>query len=680
MRILRNNWPVVLAIAVLWGTIFVLLRLSLARNQGHLVYALDDGYVEMAIAKNFSRFGVWGVTRYEFASATSSILWPLLLAVVYAVFGVSEIAPLILNIICATLVVGAGYLILKPVSLPGVYRFLLLLLLIFLAPMATLVFTGMEHVAHILLTIVFAFLSAGVLARQSFAWRDRDSLALLALAPLLTLVRYEGVFLVFTVCVLLLCRRRVLYSIALGSLALAPVGIYGWISIRHGAYWLPNSLLLKGVLPIYSVASFLYHARDTFFGTPHVSLLMLLALCAYLLRPRRPRAESTSDLFLLIIFLGTSTLHLVFAAVGWFYRYEAYLVALGILVSGKLLWQAFSAWASSVKGSRPRFGIAAGIALLLIGSNTFVLARRGAAALRKTPLAASNIYGQQYQMATFLRDYYQGKTVAASDVGAINVLADIECLDVFGLASMEVVKAKLQHAYSTQKIYEMGKHRAAQIAIVSDEWLDEYGGAPVEWIWVGEWRIPDNVICRSDRVEFYAVNPAEVDNLRSHLQAFSSRLPPGVTETACRDFPLFELGRRVDLTTSVADQYLCRGWSAPEATLRWSDKEKALIVFGLDQIKGSTLRIKLTPFLAPGKVAFQRVKVSLNDQPLSSLVLTEPKELVLVLPANILRHQNVLVLELPDATSPALLGIGPDARLLAVRAEWMEIGPEPGGR
>src|SRR5467141_1610984 len=108
MRFLRNKWPVVIAIAVLGATIFVLLRLSLARNQGHLIYALDDEYIGMAIAKNFSRFGVWGVTRYGFTSATSSILWPLLLAAVYAVFGVSEVAPFVLNIICATMVVISG--------------------------------------------------------------------------------------------------------------------------------------------------------------------------------------------------------------------------------------------------------------------------------------------------------------------------------------------------------------------------------------------------------------------------------------------------------------------------------------------------------------------------------------------------------------------------------------------
>ena len=282
-------------------------------------------------------------------------------------------------------------------------------------------------------------------------------------------------------------------------------------------------------------------------------------------------------------------------------------------------------------------------------------------------------------MATFLRDYYQGATVAANDVGAINVLADTRCLDVFGLASMEVARAKVENTYSGTRIYEMGRDGNAQIAIVYDEWLDEYGGAPPQWIWLGEWRIPDNVICRSDRVQFYAVNPAEADNLRSHLEEFATRLPPGVTEKGCRVFPHYVFGTRIDLTLPEADKYLCRGWSGHEPSLRWTDKKKAFIVFALDEIKASTLRIKLAPFLASGKVESQRVKLSLNDQPIDSLVVNGPKDFTFALPQTMLREKNILAFELPDATSPASLGISPDSRLLGINAAWMEIKPVAAG-
>jgi hypothetical protein len=680
VRFLKNNWPVAVAVAVLWAALFIVLRLSLARNQGHLIYALDDGYVEMAIAKNFSRYGVWGVTRYGFTSATSSILWPLLLSGVYVVFGVNEIAPLILNIISATMVVVAAYLFLKSLATPGVYRFSLLLAVIFLTPLVPLVFTGMEHVAHVLVTIMFAFLSARLLARESFAWKERDSLALLALALLLALLRYEGVFIVFVVCTLLLLRRRVAYSLALGLLALAPIGIYGLISVKHGAFWLPNSLLLKALLPVQSISGFLYYAKDKFIAAANLSLLMILALSAYFLRPRRPAQRWNQDLCLLMIFLGASILHLVFAAVGWFYRYEAYLVALGILANGRLLWKAFAAWANSESRHGLRYGMAVGVLPVLLVATLYATIKRGTTALRETPQVTTNIYDQQYQMARFLRDHYQGTTVAANDVGAINVLADIKCLDVFGLANMTVAKAKLENTYTARQIYELGKDSNAQIAIVYDEWLEAYGGAPAQWTWVGEWRIRDNLICASDRVQFYAVNPAEAVNLAANLENFSTGLPPGVTGRGCTIYPPYVLGTRLDLTQREADPYLCHGWSAGEPSIRWTDRPKALILFAVNEVKPSSLRLKLGPFLAPSKLDEQRMTLKLNDQLLASLRLTEAKEYTFALPENLLREKNVLEFGLPDAASPMSLGVSPDWRRLGVDVKWMEIKPEAGGR
>jgi len=103
---MARHWPVLAAIIILWCTVLLLLILSVRQNQGHLVYALDDPYIHMAIAKNFAQHGVWGVTRYEFSSSSSSLLWTVLLSAIYLIFGTNEIAPLVLNVIVATLVVS----------------------------------------------------------------------------------------------------------------------------------------------------------------------------------------------------------------------------------------------------------------------------------------------------------------------------------------------------------------------------------------------------------------------------------------------------------------------------------------------------------------------------------------------------------------------------------------------
>ncbi len=51
---MARHWPVLAAIIILWCTVLLLLILSVRQNQGHLVYALDDPYIHMAIAKNFA--------------------------------------------------------------------------------------------------------------------------------------------------------------------------------------------------------------------------------------------------------------------------------------------------------------------------------------------------------------------------------------------------------------------------------------------------------------------------------------------------------------------------------------------------------------------------------------------------------------------------------------------------
>ncbi len=56
-------------------------------------------------------------------------------------------------------------------------------------------------------------------------------------------------------------------------------------------------------------------------------------------------------------------------------------------------------------------------------------------------------------MALFLKDFYAGNVVAANDMGAINYIADIRCLDLYGLASMEVADLKRAGGATTPRRY-----------------------------------------------------------------------------------------------------------------------------------------------------------------------------------------------------------------------------------
>lgn len=113
-----EHWPLLVALAALLLTVLALLAVSLHRTQGRLIYALDDAYIHMAMAKNFAEHGVWGVTSHGFTSTSSGPLWTLLLAGVYALTGVNSESPFIMNLLSSCLVLFIAYAILRARGLP----------------------------------------------------------------------------------------------------------------------------------------------------------------------------------------------------------------------------------------------------------------------------------------------------------------------------------------------------------------------------------------------------------------------------------------------------------------------------------------------------------------------------------------------------------------------------------
>ncbi len=90
----------------------------------------------------------------------------------------------------------------------------------------------------------------------------------------------------------------------------------------------------------------------------------------------------------------------------------------------------------------------------------------------------------------------------------------------------------------------------------------------------------------------------------------------------------------------------------------------------------------LRPFLWKGKLEEQRVHLNLNGQRLETLVLREDKteEYKLLLPRGLPRERNVLVFELPDASSPLKLGVNQDSRHLGIALYRIQLQNAPTGQ
>jgi len=138
---------------------------------------------------------------------------------------------------------------------------------------------------------------------------------------------------------------------------------------------------------------------------------------------------------------------------------------------------------------------------------------------------------------------------------------------------------------------------------------------------------------------------------------------------------------RIDFSTPGADKYLWYGWSKDDAGLLWADND-ATLVFKLKNRNTQALHLNLSPFIVPGKLDSQSMKVTLNEQPLTTLTLrdSQPRVYSLTLSGDLLREKNVLSFEMPDARSPQMLGTGEDPSLRSFKLQWIELEAAGSGK
>jgi len=355
------------------------------------------------------------------------------------------------------------------------------------------------------------------------------------------LTRFESYALVGMVLALFLFQKRWKFACAIFVSAALPLFIYQYISIMHGWLWLPNSILIRSNVPdvfnsqqAVEISSGSLFERTGFFANyfhnilagVHLYVLALTGLGLGIILFMRTRTIWTLSMLSLALFIVAAFAHLQFGRVGHFFRYESYLIAWGILALTVVCAELFKSFYATPAAMWKRWigGVVfAGIGALLLKPHF----SRGIDAWNEIPMASRNIYEQQYQMGLFLQKYYPVAIVAANDIGAISFLTNIKVLDLVGLASADVLKLKMHHQYSQEQAEMLLQHTGVQIAVVYDSWLYKSGfdANSMGWKKMGEWKIQNNVVCGSDKVSFYSVQPKEEILLQRHLQEYSGILP-----------------------------------------------------------------------------------------------------------------------------------------------------------
>ncbi|MCK5854339.1 MAG: hypothetical protein KAG56_03900 [Sulfurovaceae bacterium] len=498
-----KNQLITLSFLIFATMIAYLLLLFLTEN--NFTYAISAPYIHMTIAKYFIMDGILSVDGETYSSASSSPLWMMLLSPLYTLLGAKAFVYVsaMLNLLFQLLTIPILFKIFERVTHQKLH-YIYGVLLVLGTPFVTLTLGGSEHSLQIFLIIGFLYYFVEYL-------NDRDNKShqykLLLLAPFIVFVRYEDFAFITAVSMLIalyLKNWKLAISLLFSSLIFVAMFAF-WSSVILGIDPVPTSIIAKSTVgsSVSLVEKFLITLRE-----PHI--LMLFTLNSMILFLSFKRKSQLLFIFS-VIFMLTFTAHLLFAKIGWMYRYEAYLVLFGTLniIIYHHLFEIKGKW----------FYLIATFVLLGLSKH-----------IAYSPIYASfsakKVHEQKIQMANFVSEYYTASHITTDNIGTIPYFSDVKVFDIHGLTNPEIITLKKQGIY-TDKIKKeliLEKNNEMIIAYSSrfkEEKIEGYTK-------IVDWRIFNKFFPTDDIVSFYSRDD-KVEESCSKLKEFvRTKLSPNV--------------------------------------------------------------------------------------------------------------------------------------------------------
>ncbi len=522
-----------------------LLALSLRGTGGRLVYLIDDPAIHLSMASNLVHNGTWGVVPGEFQSASSSPVWTLLLSGWVALASAARfvgiplrdtVGPLVVNVVAAVWVIeviARRQRVLapthrRPLDVAAVAG--LVVGVLFLPALALL---GMEHILQIGLVLTVVGLFEHRADASAKYWRR---LVPYLLVGLMVLVRFEDMFVAAGIGVALLAvsvrglsptsdappwRRQLVAATLVGVAAAGSFGLFAGFNLLMGQGLLPNSVLAKGQgingesNSPFQIGTILNRLTSD----PLLATLFVVLAAATMVGWRQRRRYH----FPAIVFLVATTLHMVTAQVGWFERYQAYLIALGIVA----LLDIANETIPLIRRPPARAFLVPGIALLAL-----VLCFTKVNLTLEVPRAVLDTYQQRYQAARFLAEYYDGQPVATSELGYTALFHEGPLTDIYGLGDYEVLQARrAMSQHPTPDYWEQLRNERGFKVAVSYE-LTLLFQNPKDWTQVATLSMDHSLVTAAEpTLVIWATELSEIGPLTEKLRAFEAELPPGATLT-----------------------------------------------------------------------------------------------------------------------------------------------------
>jgi len=487
--------PLVAAMAV-YSAVTLAAVLQILAATGEPVYALDDVYIHMALAKNLAQDGVYGVTPFETTHASSSPLWVLLLAGGFAVFGPWIWWPGLLAAVSSLAALAfAGRYLRTQTMADGKFgdiagRGGVLCLIVLGGSLPALSVQGMEHPLHAALTLLAAMLGASAIAdgRQD---RRRDIL-LVGLCLLLPALRYESLWLSALLVAGVAWRGRFTLAAVLLAASAVSVCAVGFWAMSRGLTFLPAPILTKSVGPLLLaddgivrlVARFVWHPLVRIARVPLLSMLFLAAIVYFAAMVWRRRLAALDDArpVMVGLFIAGTWIHATFATFGWGARYEAYLIALGLTAMGAVALGAAPRLQPTRRGHRIA-ALLGGFAVALTLYTTF---GRALTSYRNAQYAAVEVLNRDIYIARFLAKAYPGQPVLAMNIGAVVWEGQPRLVDALALGSPEVLRLFLAGSLNPQSLDAVAQTHDVKVFAVFDGWFEAWTGGRPLWLPVAE--------------------------------------------------------------------------------------------------------------------------------------------------------------------------------------------------
>ncbi len=489
------------------------------------VYPLDDTYIHMSIARTIAEHGVWGISPFDPASASSSPIYSIILAAFYLFCGQSSIyeyVPIGLNIIAivACLMIWAQILseenfsdemptgsVSEPFQTNRMFLLFYLLLLSVATPVFLLTVIGMEHSLHIAFATLFLYTGA----RQSVQNNEQDNKSLVILFVLSLLVvsiRFESILLFVPLIILGLAKKNYKYLAALISGVAIPLILFGLLWLHDGGWILPNSIMMKklyismgGRIPQGSIG------KKTLFGLMLLSFTTL-ALSFYKIKNfKLSRIFNDWRVIFTLTSLFASAVMIKTGAAGWLYRYEAVFISLNLMSILIIL----------NKYCHKRAHLLVMLALFVI------IPYRTLHGTQLAITAPDDRRWEHLRPAQFISDFYQNQTAILNDIGLATWLSPhTRILDIVGLGNNDIAALRMENdGLTPHKTNAWAQQNNASIAILQICWPIVSASIPDNWILVSVWQGPRNVIFSDTFIGFFATDTNNAKKLKENLMSFS---------------------------------------------------------------------------------------------------------------------------------------------------------------